>query len=93
MIHREAIMRKKIVAWSLFLACVLFLSLAATPYSRKADELLITARLTLLIVISILVVRERWRHSREAHSNATFAKADVGTTFLRRFRRWYHGDS
>ena len=85
-------MRKKVIAWSLFLACVLFLSLAATPYSRTADELLITVRLTLVIVISILVVRERWRHSHESHHNRASAHADVGTSFLNRFRRWYHGE-
>jgi len=85
-------MRKKIIAWSLFLACVLFLSLAATPYSRTADELLITVRLTLIIVISILVVRERWRHTRESHPSSISASQDVGTTFLKRFRRWYHGE-
>jgi hypothetical protein len=85
-------MRKKVIAWSLFLACVLFLSLAATPYSRTADELLITVRLTLIIVISILVVRERWRHSNGSHPSSISASQDVGTTFLDRFRRWYHGE-
>lgn len=84
-------MRKKIVAWSLFLACLLFLSLAATPYSRTADLLLITIRLTLIIVISILVVRERWRRTHESHSGAAITGHDVGTSFLYRFRRWYHG--
>jgi hypothetical protein len=81
-------MRKKIIAWSLFLACVLFLRLAATPYSRTADELLITVRLTLIIVISVLVLRERWRH----HHESTEPSADVSSEFLRRFRRWYHGE-
>jgi hypothetical protein len=85
-------MRKKVIAWSLFLACVLFLSLAATPYSRTADELLITIRLTLIVVISILVVRERWRHSHGSHPSNISANQDVGTTFLDRFRRWYHGE-
>jgi hypothetical protein len=85
-------MRKKIVAWSLFLACALFLSLAATPYSRKADELLITVRLTLIIVISALVVRERWRRPHESHPGVTVNGPDVGTSFLHRFRRWYQGD-
>ncbi|HYK40508.1 MAG TPA: hypothetical protein VEU98_10795 [Candidatus Eremiobacteraceae bacterium] len=86
-------MRKKIIAWSLFLACVLFLSLAATPYSRTADELLITVRLTFIIIISVLVVRERWRDAHDSHPTATSANTtDVGTTFLNRFRRWYHGE-
>jgi hypothetical protein len=85
-------MRKKIIAWALFLACILFLSLATTPYSRTADVLLITVRLTLVIVISILVVRERWRYPHESRSGAASASADVGATFLHRVRRWYHGD-
>lgn len=85
-------MRKKVIAWSLFLACVLFLSLAATPYSRTADELLITIRLTLIIVISILVVRERWRHADASRPSNISASQDVGATFLDRFRRWYHGE-
>lgn len=85
-------MRKKIIAGSLFLACVLFLSLAVTPYSRTADELLITVRLTLIIVISILVVRERWRRPLESRSGATVIGSDVGASFLNHFRRWYHGD-
>ena len=85
-------MRKKIIAWSLFLASVLFLSLAATPYSRKADEALITLRLTLVIVLSILVVRERWRRPHESQPSTASGASDVGSTFLHRFRRWYHGE-
>ncbi|MBS1840698.1 MAG: hypothetical protein JSS69_02285 [Acidobacteria bacterium] len=81
-------MRKKVIAWSVFLACVLFLSLAATPYSRTADELLITIRLTLVIVISVLVVRERWKRPRESRPDST----DADSAFLRRVRTWYHGE-
>jgi hypothetical protein len=85
-------MRKKVIAWSLFLACVFFLSLAATPYSRTADEALITVRLTLVIVLSILVVRETWWRPRESQHNRASGRSDVGSTFLIRFRRWYHGE-
>jgi hypothetical protein len=74
-------------------ACVAFIGLAATPYSQTADALLITIRLTLLIAISVLVIRERWRHSHDSHASiAPPSSQDVGSTFLRRFRRWYHGD-
>ena len=84
-------MRKKILAWALFLACLVFLSLAATPYSRTADRLLITARLTLLLVLSVLVVRERWRNRRAPPNTEAPSNKDVGDDFLERCRRWYHG--
>src|SRR5205823_14696289 len=35
-------MRRKAVAWTLFLGSLLLLSLAATPYSRAADAALIS---------------------------------------------------
>lgn len=86
-------MRRKVVAWTLFLTSVLFLSLAATPYSRAADAALVTLRLTLLMVLSILVVRERWRNRRdEPPGKAAPAGSDVGDHFLQRFRRWYRGE-
>ena len=85
-------MRKKILAWTLFLASILFLSLAATPYSRNADAFLITLRLTLLIVLSVLVVRERWRSRNESLGKAAPAATDVGGHFLKRCRRWYRGE-
>lgn len=85
-------MRGKVLAWTLFLGSLLFLSLAATPYSRAADAALITLRLTLLIVLSVLVVRERWRNRQEVSGKTATAGSDVGDHFLRRFRRWYHGE-
>ena len=85
-------MRKKVLAWTLFLACMLFLSLAATPYSRTADAALITLRLTLLMVLSILVVRERWRNRNDSPREDVPAGTDVGEHILRRFRRWYRGE-
>jgi hypothetical protein len=84
-------MKRKAVAWTLFLGSLLLLSLASTPYSRTADAALITLRLTLLIVLSILVLRERWRNRQEQPGKSTLEHSDVGDHFLRRFRRWYHG--
>jgi hypothetical protein len=85
-------MRKKILAWTLFLACMLFLSLAATPYSQTADATLITLRLTFLIVLSILVVRERWKNRNESPREDAPVRTDVGEHFLQRCRRWYRGE-
>jgi len=49
-------MRGKVGAWAIFLACLLLLSFAATThYSKTADLALITLRLALLAVLSILV--------------------------------------
>ena len=85
-------MRRKVLAWTLFLGSLLLLNLAATPYSRAADAALISLRLTLLIVLSILVVRERWRNRHELPGKVAAAKSDVGHRFLQRCRRWYHGE-
>ena len=85
-------MRRKVLAWTLFLGSLLLLSLAATPYSRAADAALISLRLTLLIVLSILVVRERWRNRHELPGKVVPANSDVGDRFLQRSRRWYHGE-
>ena len=51
-----------------------------------------TIRLALIIVISILVVWERWRRTHESHSSAAITGHDIGTSFLYRFRCSYHGD-
>ena len=85
-------MRKKVLAWTLFLGSLLLLSLAATPYSRAADAALISLRLTLLIVLSILVVRERWRNGHELPGKVAPANSDAGDQFLQRCRRWYRGE-
>ncbi len=85
-------MRRKVLAWTLFLGSLLLLSLAATPYSRAVDAALISARLTLLIVLSILVLRERWRNRHESPGKAAPAGSDVGDRFLQRCRRWYRGE-
>ena len=85
-------MRRKVLAGALFLGSLLLLSLAATPYSRAADAALISARLTLLIVLSILVVRERWRNRHELPGKAAPSDSDVSDQFLQRFRRWFHGE-
>ncbi len=85
-------MRRKVLAWTLFLGWLLLLSLAATPYSRAADAALISARLTLVIVLSILVVRERWRKRHELPGKGAPSHPDVGDRFLQRCLRWSHGE-
>ena len=82
-------MRGKVGAWTVFLLCLLLLSFAATThYSKTADLALISLRLALLVVLSILVVRERWRH----RDDRLHPKSDAGDTILQRFRRWYYDE-
>jgi uncharacterized membrane protein YbhN (UPF0104 family) len=81
-------MRRKVLVWLLFLLCLLLLSLGATPWSKTADAALISLRLTLIAIVSILAVREWWRHR---HGDRVRGP-DMGDTILQRLRRWYYGD-
>ena len=86
-------MRSKVGAWAVFLACLLLLTFAATThYSKIADLAFISLRLSLLAVLSILVVRERWRHRDDWRQQGTYPRSDAGDTILQRFRRWYYGE-
>ena len=88
-----AIVRGKLSGWAIFLAVLLLLSFAATPsfkYSRMADLSLMAVRFSLVVLLSILVVREKWRHRDDAdHPQST---PDANDTVLQRFRRWYYDD-
>ncbi len=86
-------MRGKTAGWALFLGCLLFLSFAATtPYSKTADLALIFLRLAIVVVLSILVVRERWRYRDDRPQPDTRSRSDAGDTILQRFRRWYYDE-
>ena len=86
-------MKGKLGAWAIFLACLLLLSFAATThYSKTADLALISLRLALVAVLSILVVRERWRYRDDRQQSASHPKSDAGDSILQRFRRWYYGE-
>jgi hypothetical protein len=77
-------MRKKAGAWALFLFCLLLLSFSATPYSGVANSALIAVRVALIIVLSVLVVRESWRNRH--------ASPGAGDKLLERWRNWSHGE-
>jgi Sec-independent protein secretion pathway component TatC len=74
-------------AWLIFLLSLLVLSLAATPYWRAADQLLIAVRLSIIVLISILFVR-----SRSRRRDTETPSSDRGDSLLLRLRRWYHGE-
>jgi hypothetical protein len=74
----------------LALFSVLLISLGFTPYSQTANYLLISLRLALVGVLSILFVRERWKYRHDPQG--TDVAPDSGDTILRRFRRWYYDE-
>ena len=83
-------MNGKAVGGALFLGCLLLLSFAATtPYSRTADIALISIRLTLVAVLSILVVRERFRHYEGSRGPKAHLMRDG---ILQGFRRWCYDE-
>jgi len=85
--------RGRTAGWALFVGCLLLLTFAATtPYSKTADLALISLRLALLAALSILVVRERWRHWDDPQQRNLHPSSDTGDTILQRFRRWYYDE-
>jgi hypothetical protein len=84
-------MRKKILAWVIFFACLLVLSLGATPYSALANGALIGVRLALIAVLSALTIREWWRGQQNLGGGWEGRRADAGDRFLQRARDWYYG--
>jgi len=85
-------MKNRAMAWVVFLLCILLLSLAATPYSTAADHVLIALRLAIIVVISVLVVHERWKHRHNLEGQESQTRPDMVESFLRRCRRWYYGE-
>jgi hypothetical protein len=77
-----------VTGWIIFLATLLLLSFAAMPgfekYSVVADRTLIAIRLSLVLALSVLVVRDRVLGSERT----TGGKESI----MRRCRRWYYGD-
>jgi len=86
-------MRKKILAWVLFLACLFVLSLGSSRYVQVADRALLPARLLLLAGLSVLAAREWWRGRDDVRGAWASPRMDAGDRFLRRMRQWYYGDA
>jgi len=76
------------IIWTIL--CILVFALGATSYSKAADILVIAVRMSLALVLSGLGLREWWKyHHRPGWSNT---RQDVGSTLLRRWRRWITDD-
>ena len=85
-------MKQKAGGWALFLGCLLLLSFAATTsYSKTADLALISVRLAIVIILSILLIRERWRHRDDMRQRSENGSG-ANDSMLQRFRRWYYDE-
>jgi hypothetical protein len=75
----------KLGGWIAFVAVLLLLSFAAMPgheaFSTIADRLLVAIRLTLVLVLSLLILQERFGSSGHG-----------GGDILRRCRRWFYDE-
>jgi hypothetical protein len=81
-------MSRKFAAWMLFCLFLILLSLGFTPYSQAANWLLISIRLAIIAVLSVLFLRERWKYRHDPDTSSP-VKPDAGDTILRRWRQWY----
>lgn len=79
----------KLGGWILFVVCLLLLSLGASSYHKAADIALISIRLSLVVVLSVLIVRERWSHRHDVPGERGTLH-NFGESILQRFRRWYY---
>jgi hypothetical protein len=85
-------MSKSLAAWAIFLLFLVLLSLGFTPYSQTANLLLISIRLAIVAVLSVLFLRERWRYRHHPRGAETGREPDFGDTILRRWRRWFYDE-
>jgi hypothetical protein len=76
------------IVWTIL--CILVFALGATSYSKTADILVIVVRMSVVLVLSGLGLREWWKyHHRSGWSNS---RKDAASTLLRRWRRWFTDD-
>ena len=85
---RAASRKGRLRGWILFVACLLLFSLGATGYHKVADSALIAIRLSLVIVLSVLIVRERWNSRDRGMLNPHNPRE----TILQRLRRWFYDE-
>jgi hypothetical protein len=82
-------MKRHPSSWAVFIGCLLLLGLGATRYGKAADLTLISVRLTFVVLLSILAVRETWNHFHQENRD----QPAVHDTLLQRCRRWYRGEA
>ena len=70
----------------LFLVCLLLLSFSATSYSSTANAVLISLRIILVLALSVLTIREKYRNRGSTNP------PDSSDPVLRKWRHWFYGE-
>jgi hypothetical protein len=83
---------RKAWAWILCLGFLLLLSLGFTEYGHTANYLLVSIRVVLIGVLSILFGREWWKYRNDPQGKNR-GNLDAGDKILRRFRRWFYDEA
>jgi hypothetical protein len=78
--------KRNLGAWITFLAVLLIVSFAAMPgfekFSAMADHIAVAIRWSLVLVLSILLVRDKVLGSESGNKGS----------IVQRCRRWYYGE-
>ncbi|MGA2903685.1 MAG: hypothetical protein ABSD98_07630 [Candidatus Korobacteraceae bacterium] len=86
-------MRSKKAGWIVFLGCLLLLGFAATTrYSKTADLAVIGLRLTVLVALSVVMVRELWKRQHGPPVQDVHRQRERGNLLLRRLRCWFYDE-
>ena len=81
---------KKLTPWILSSACALLFAVGATPVGLAADRLFVALRFSVLLFLSVLVVRQNFR-PKPRHQNSV--NPDRGDILLDTLTRWFRGET
>ncbi|MGH9874398.1 MAG: hypothetical protein ACRD9S_18240 [Pyrinomonadaceae bacterium] len=82
-------MTRRLGAWLQFLSCVLLLSFLIWFRAITVELFLGWLTLAFIAVLSVLVLRAKWKHRHHLQGNGTQQSADAGDVMLRRIRNWW----
>src|SRR5204863_1868306 len=85
----RSLMTMRTKPWVQFLLCVFLFGLLLSlpkPYGSNLDFVIGCLVFALVLFLSVVTLRARWRHRHHPHIQAS---PDPGDAILRRVRRWY----
>ena len=80
---------RRLGAWLQFLLCALLLVLLIWFRATNVDAVLGFVTIALLAVVSVLVVRARWKHRHPLQGSKAQHSPDPGDVILQGIRRWW----
>jgi hypothetical protein len=75
-------MLKKLTPWLAFVSCLALLGTGASTFGPLTDHIAVALRFSVLIFLSTLVVRERFRQTETTR----------GQKLVQTLNRWYRGE-